>query len=99
MTISSTLISPKSIYYDNIINTLRKYEGKPGDTKGAMLGGILQMVKNLPTSPEHIERYVESLFDWVLEFNVAISHVGTGTRSKRFASIFISSSLDIVVRY
>ena len=45
---------------------LRKYEGKPGDTKGAMLGGILQMARNLPTSPGHIERYVESLFDWVI---------------------------------
>ena len=44
---------------------LRKYEGKPGDTKGAMLGGILRMARNLPTCPEHIERYVESLFESV----------------------------------
>ena len=24
------------------------------------------MAKNLPASPEHIERYVEQLFDWVI---------------------------------
>ena len=46
--------------------TLRKYEGKPGDAKRAMLGGILEKTESLSKTPEHIVSYIESLFDWVV---------------------------------
>ena len=42
---------------------LRKYEGRTGDTKQAMLGGILEYAKCLPKNVDRIGIYVDMLLD------------------------------------
>ena len=57
---------------------LRKFEGKPGDSRRVMLGRILEKAKTLSKNPEHITSYVEHLFDWVV---LRIAEVKKATQS------------------